>query len=307
MKATHLQYLLITAAKNEEEFLELTLQSVVNQTVRPVRWLVVSDGSTDRTDEIVARYAAQHDWIELYRMPERKTRDFSGKVLCFNTGYARIQQLPHDVVANLDADITFDPGYFEFLLDKLENDPQLGLVGTPFAENGVTYDYRFSSVEHVSGACQVFRRECFAAIGGYTPAKSGIDVIAVLSARMRGWRTRTFTERTSEHHRPMGSANHRNKIVVNFRLGQTQYCLGFHPLWQAMRAVYQMSRKPYIVAGAALLAGYFWALLRRVRRPVSPELVAFQRRDQMRRLRGFLGFKSRNDVLPDRPLNARTP
>ena len=299
-----LHYLLITAAKNEEDFIELTIQSVVKQTIRPVRWLVVSDGSTDRTDEIVAHYAAQHDWIELYRMPERKTRDFGGKVICFNTGYARIKSLPHDVIASLDADITFDPEYFEFLLGKLAGDPKLGLVGTPFAEDGQTYDFRFSSVDHVSGACQVFRRECFEQIGGYTQTKSGIDVIAVLSARMRGWRTRTFTEKHSDHHRPMGSANNRNKFVVNFKLGQTQYGLGFHPLWQTFRAVYQMARKPYITAGVALFAGYFWAMLRRAKRPVSDELVAFQRRDQMRRLRGFLRLGPREEAAPATKLDS---
>jgi biofilm PGA synthesis N-glycosyltransferase PgaC len=290
MKAPALKYLLITAARNEEAFIELTIQSVVSQTARPVRWLIVSDGSTDRTDEIVARYAAQHDWIELYRMPERKTRDFGGKVLCFNAGYARLKSQPHDVIASLDADITFEPDYFEFLLEKLAGDPRLGLVGTPFSEDGQTYDFRFSSVEHVSGACQVFRRECFEQIGGYTKAKSGIDVIAVLSARMKGWRTRTFTEKHSEHHRPMGSASHRNKLAVNFKLGQTQYGLGFHPLWQSFRAVYQMSRKPYVVAGGALFAGYFWAMLRRAKGPIGPELVMFQRQDQMHRLRKFLGL-----------------
>ena len=110
-----------------------------------------------------------------------QSRDFGGKAHCFNTGYARIAHLPHQVVASLDADITFERDYFEFLLDKLANDPSLGIVGTPFSENGQTYDYRFSSTHHVSGACQVFRRECFESIGGYVPARGGgIDVIAVL-------------------------------------------------------------------------------------------------------------------------------
>jgi glycosyltransferase involved in cell wall biosynthesis len=296
MKNSPLPYLLVTAARNEEVFIELTIQSVVSQTVRPVRWLIVSDGSTDRTDEIVARYAARHNWIQLYRMPERKTRDFGGKARCFNTGYKLIKDLPHDVIVSLDADITFDPDFFEFLLDKLALDPQLGLVGAPFSEDGVTYDYRYSSAEHVSGACQVFRRECFEAIGGYVESKGGgIDVIAVLTARMKGWRTHTFTEKTCEHHRPMGSANHRHKAMVNFKLGQRQYCLGFHPLWQTFRSIYQMTRKPYMIAGAALCAGYFWAMLRRVPRPISQELVDFQRRDQMRRLRSFLHLGSAGD------------
>jgi glycosyltransferase involved in cell wall biosynthesis len=308
MKARHLEYLVITPARNEQAFLELTIQSMTRQTILPVCWLIVSDGSTDRTDEIVLRHAAQHDWIELYRMPGRTTRDFGGKARCFNTGYEHIKHLPHQVIVSLDADITFQPDYFEYLLGKLELDPQLGLVGTPFSEDGMTYDYRYSSADHVSGACQVFRRECFAAIGGYVESKGGgIDVIAVLTARMKGWRTHTFLERSCKHHRPMGSANHRHKIVANYKLGQRQYCLGFHPLWQVFRSVYQMTRKPYITAGAALCAGYFWAMIRRVPRPVSPELVAFQHRDQMRRLRGFLRPGSATSLKEDTTTPVVTP
>jgi biofilm PGA synthesis N-glycosyltransferase PgaC len=288
MNTSPLSYLLVTAAKNEEAFIELTLQSVVSQTVRPVRWLIVSDGSTDRTDEIVTRYAAQHDWIELYRMPERTTRDFGGKARCFNAGYETIKHLPHDVIVSLDADITFDPGFFKFLLDQLALDPGLGIVGAPFSEDGLTYDYRYSSADHVSGACQVFRRECFEAVGGYVPVKGGgIDVIAVLTARAKGWRTRTFTEMSCQHHRPMGSAINGSKWAANFKLGRTGYRLGFHPVWQVFRSLYQMTRKPYIAGGSALFLGYCWAMIRREQRPISEDIVQFQQRDQMKRLRSF--------------------
>jgi glycosyltransferase involved in cell wall biosynthesis len=292
MSASGLQYLLITPAKNEEAFIELTIRSVVDQTVRPVCWLVVSDGSTDSTNEIVSRAAQQHDWIKLFRMPERTTRDFGGKAHCFNTGYARIAHLPHQVIASLDADITFERDYFEFLLDKLANDPSLGIVGTPFSENGRTYDYRFSSTDHVSGACQVFRRECFASIGGYVQSKGGgIDVIAVLTARMKGWRTRTFIEKYSVHHRPMGSANHRHKVIANFRFGQKSYRLGYHPVWQMFRSVYQMTKKPYVIGACADCLGYFWAMLSGGDRSVTPELRNFQRQEQMKRLAAF--FRAR--------------
>jgi biofilm PGA synthesis N-glycosyltransferase PgaC len=295
MDPKQLSYLLVTPARNEETFIELTIQSVVAQTVRPVRYLIVSDGSTDRTDEIAARYARQHDWIELLRLPERPTRDFAGKAGCFNAGYAYVRHLPHDIVVSLDADITFDADYFAFLLDKLAADPRLGLAGTPFSENGETYDYRFSSIEHVSGACQAFRRECFEAVGGYVPSRGGgIDVIAVLTARMKGWRTRTFTEKVCQHHRPMGSANHRRRIVADFKLGQRGYCLGFHPVWQVFRSVYQLTKRPYVAGGCALFAGYFWAMLRRMKRPMTPELIAFQRQDQMRRLRRFFRLGGRD-------------
>jgi glycosyltransferase involved in cell wall biosynthesis len=298
MSEAPLRYILITPARNEEAFLELTIRSVVAQTQRPVRWLIVSDGSTDRTDEIVRRHAAEHHWIELLQRAERETRDFAGKAHAFNEGYALVKHLPHDVVASLDADLTLEPGHFEFLLRKLDEHPRLGLTGTPFAEAGTTYDYRFSSLEHVSGACQVFRRECLEQIGGYTPCEGGgIDVIAVLTARMNGWQTRTFTEMTCQHHRPMGSASDRSPVVAAFKLGQRGYRLGFHPLWQVSRSAYQMSRKPYITAGAALCCGYFWAMARRTDRPLSPEQIAFQRRDQMLRLRSFVRRSGRR-ALP---------
>jgi len=306
MKTADLKYLLITAARNEEAFIELTIRAMVNQTVRPVRWIIVSDGSTDRTDEIVSRYAALHDWIELYRMPERKTRDFGGKARCFNTAYARAKHLDFDLVGNLDADLTFTEDYYAFLLRKFAEDPKLGVGGTPFSEDGQVYDYRFSSADHVSGAAQMFRRECFEQIGGYVPVKGGgIDVIAVLTARMNGWHTHTFADKACEHHRPMSSANYKHKFVANLKLGQRQYCLGFHPLWQIFRSIYQVSRKPYISGGIALFVGYFWAMARRVERPVKPELIAFQRRDQMKRLRGFLHIGRKNSA-PHREALPRT-
>jgi glycosyltransferase involved in cell wall biosynthesis len=292
MKSSRLRYVLITPARNEDAFIELTIQSVVSQTIHPTRWLVVSDGSTDRTNEIVARYARQHDWIELLEMPRRQGRDFGGKANSINAGYsslvARQPSLAFDVVGCLDADLSFEEDYFAFLLQKFADDPSLGLAGTPFSENGETYDYRFSSVDHVSGACQLFRRECFEAIGGYVPVKGGgIDVIAVLTARSKGWRTRTFTERVSHHHRLMGSAQQTRKILADFALGQKDYRLGFHPVWEVFRSLYQMTRRPYVVGGAALFTGYFYALLHRSQRSVSRDLLKFQQQDQLQRLRKF--------------------
>src|SRR5579862_8655734 len=199
-------YVLITPARNEAKFLELTLKSVVAQTVRPLRWVIVSDGSTDGTDELVSKYAAENPWIELVALPDRRERNFAGKVFAFNAGYARVKDIEYDVIASLDADISFDADYFAFLLEKLANDTALGLVGTPFQEgSNPTYDYRFVNIEHVSGACQVFRRKCFEDIGGYVPVKGGcIDHIAVVSSRMKGWKTRTYTEKVCHHHREMG-------------------------------------------------------------------------------------------------------
>ena len=283
------KYVVITPARNEAHFVELTLQSVVAQTVRPAKWVIVSDGSTDGTDEIVSKYSAQHPWIELLRMPERQERHFAGKVLAFNAGYARVKDVPYEVIVSLDGDISFDERYFEFLLSKLADDRSLGLAGTPFRDSqNETYDYRFVSIEHVSGACQVFRRECFEEIGGYVPVKGGgIDHIAVITARMKGWKTRAFPEKACTHHRDMGTAQ-RGSVMARFKFGMQDYALGGHPLWEFFRTFYQMTNRPFVFGGLMVGCGYFWAMVRRMPRPVSDELIAFRRHEQMQRLKNFV-------------------
>jgi len=282
-------YVLITPARDEAQFIELTIKSVVAQTVRPAKWVIVSDGSTDGTDEIVNKYAADHQWIELVRMPGRHERHFAAKVNAFNAGYARVKSLDYQVICSMDGDISIAEDHFSFLLHRLAEDPTLGLVGTPFKETArQAYDYRFVSTEHVSGACQVFRRECFEQIGGYVPVKGGgVDLIAVTTARMKGWKTRTFTEKLCLHHRKMGTAQN-GELSAWFKLGAKDYALGNHPLWESFRSLYQMTRKPFLIGGLLLLAGYVSASVRRVERPISGELVAFRRREQMQRLRKFL-------------------
>ncbi len=283
------RYILITPARNERDFIELTIKSVVAQSARPLKWVIVSDGSTDGTEEIVSRYATDHAWIELVRMPERSGRDFAGKVYAFNAGLERVKDLAYDVVGNLDADVSFEEDYFAFLLQKLAEDPKLGLVGTPFKDGaGFAYDYNYVSIEHVSGACQLFRRECFEEIGGFVPVKGGgVDVIAVITAQMKGWRTQTFTDKVILHHRPLGTAEH-GALIARFRAGAKDYALGNLLIWEISRSVYQLKNSPLVVGGLMLLAGYLWSMARRVKRPVSPELVQFRQREQMQRLKKLI-------------------
>jgi poly-beta-1,6-N-acetyl-D-glucosamine synthase len=280
-------YVLVTPARNEAEFIELTIKSVVAQTVRPLKWVIVSDGSTDGTDDIVRRYTANNPWIELVRTPERRERHFAGKVLAFNAGYARLANLNYEAIGSMDADISFDADYFAFLLEKLIADSRLGLVGTPFKDTSM-YDYRFVSIEHVSGACQLFRRRCFEEIGGYIPMRiGGVDHVAVITARMKGWKTRTFTERICLHHRKIGSAE-RGLLRAKFKDGTLDYLLGGHPMWEIFRTIYQMTKKPYVLGGLMVLSGYIDSAIRRAERPVSRDLIKFRRREQMQRLKRFL-------------------
>ncbi len=179
-----MNYVLITPARNEEDFIEMTIQSMIAQTRLPLKWIIVSDGSIDGTDDIVKKYLHVYPWMELVRTPERKERHFAGKVMAFNAGYEKVKNLNYDIIGNLDADLSFEKDYFEFLLSKFAENPKLGVAGTPFVEDGKHYDFRFASTDHVSGACQLFRKACFAQIGGYIPIKGGgIDWVAVTTAR----------------------------------------------------------------------------------------------------------------------------
>jgi glycosyltransferase involved in cell wall biosynthesis len=287
-----MKYVLVTPARNEEAFIEKTLQSVVSQTVLPLRWVIVNDGSTDNTGAIARRYAERHAWIEVVDRPVRKERSFAAKVHSFNAGYERVKQLDYDVIGNLDGDISFGNDHLQFLLERFAEDPRLGVAGTIFKEDG-GYSSDADSFEgqnHVSGQCQLFRRECFREIGGYVPHRAGgIDWIAVTTARMKGWKTRSHRERWFFHHRSLGTAE-RSKLASSFSYGEKDYYLGNHPLWQLFRVAYRMCKRPYLVDGLAVGLGYFWAAVRRTERPVSAELIRFHRAEELRKLRAI--FKS---------------
>ena len=284
-----MKYVLITPARNEERFIQKTLDSVVAQTMLPERWVIVDDGSTDRTPEIVERYAKRHSWIELIHRSHRPDRNFAGKAHAFNAGFERIRSFPFDVIGNLDSDISFERDYFEFLLGKFGECPGLGVAGTPMQEAKYhALKDSFYNEHDVFGACQLFRRECFQEVGGYTPIEwGGIDWIAVRTARLKGWQTRSFSEKFFYHHRPMG-ATESNTWKARFDYGRKDYFLGNHPLWQIFRVGFQMMKKPYLLGGLALLSGYFYSFASRMERPVAPELLKFHRQEQLARLKDLL-------------------
>ena len=286
-----MKYVLISPARNEEAFIRKTLDSVVTQTVLPVRWVIVDDGSTDQTAEIVESYARRHPWIELVRRVQDRDRNFTSKAHAVNTGLEHANSLQFEVLGNLDADVSFGPDYMEFLIQRFSEDPGLGVAGTPFTQDG-DYDSSRDSFEgenYVAGPCQLFRRECFQEIGGYVPNRAGgLDWIAVMTARMKGWKVRSFPEKRFHHHRTLGTAG-RGVLHALFSYGEKDYYLGGSPVWQLFRVAYRMAKKPVLLGGLALLSGYCWAALRRVKRAVSPELMRFHRREQMRKLKTILG------------------
>jgi poly-beta-1,6-N-acetyl-D-glucosamine synthase len=284
------KYVLITPARNEEKFIEKTMESVIHQTCLPLKWVIINDGSTDGTASRVEPFLAKYDWIELVNLPVRRERNFAAKVNAFNKGQELVKSLDYAIIGNLDSDVSLDTDHFEFLMNRFLEDPQLGVAGTVFREEG-GYNSGTHSLEgqfYVSGQCQMFRRECFKEIGGYFANKAGgIDWIAVTTARMIGWKTRSFREKSFFHHRQLGTAE-RSAFAASFSYGEKDYYLGGHPLWELFRVVFRMTKRPYLVEGVALGLGYGWAALRRLKRPISKELVAFHRREQMRKLRAIL-------------------
>lgn len=281
-----MKYALITSARNEESLITKTLESVVAQTQLPECWVIVDDGSTDGTAEVAARYAEKHSWITLIRNPRRQGRNFAAKANAVNAGFKLLENVSFDVIGNLDADVSFEPDFMEFLMRQFSGDPKLGVAGAPYIEG--TFDSARDSFEgenFVAGQVQLFRRACFEDIGGYAKSHAGgVDWIALMTARMRGWQARSFAEKRFVHHRLMSSAE-RGKLAAYFSYGQKDYYLGGSPLWEVFRIAFRAGKRPFIVGSFAMLCGYCQAALSGMERPVSAELMRFHRETQLKKLK----------------------
>ena len=300
---SRLKYVLVTPAKNEEAFIEMTIRSVIKQTVLPQKWAIVNDGSTDRTAEIVRRYSSEYEFIQLISIGECSTRNFASKVNAFNIGYRTIRHVKHAFLGNLDADISFQSNYFERILQKNLLDDRLGISG------GIIYDFcdgafrkQQSGLNSVAGAVQFFRKECFEEIGGYIPIKYGlIDAVAEVSARINGWKTHSFPELKVFHYR-LTSSQGRNKFSIALRQGELDYMFGVHPIFQFGRSVQRSLKKPIAIGTLLRLFKYWLCFLEKKSRPVSDEFVRYLRCEEKEKLKAFL-FRKKLDLRCSQYLN----
>lgn len=289
------RYVLITAAKNEEAYIESTIRSVISQTLLPKRWVIVSDGSTDHTDEIVRKYAVDHRFIDLLKVEGDEKRSVSSKVSAFSAGFNELEHLGFDFVGNLDADVTFGRSYYERLLHEFDRNPYLGVAGGIVVEivKGKCCESRSGSY-HVAGAFQLFRRRCYDQIGGYIALKTGgEDSFALIRARMKGWETRMLPELKVFHHRPEGDA-FGGAINARFRQGITDYNLGANLIFSLGKFVWRLTERPCLVGSLARLAGFLSCCICRDQREASPEIAEFYCEEQMRRLRAL--FKNAHSL-----------
>lgn len=294
-------YVLVTAAYNEAELIEDTIRSVIAQQCLPAKWVIVSDASTDETDAIVARYAAEHRFIQLHRISEDHPRDFTAQAYAINAGIAQLAGSDFEFIGNLDADITVAPSYFRQLLRKFHDDPRLGLAGGTVCEkcaDGVFRGRPDNSVTSVAHAVQLFRRACFQAVGGgYIPLPYGAsDTYAEVTARMKGWRVNSFPDLEVLHHRATGSAG--GMVRGCFRQGRMDFSLGTLPLFEIFKVLRRANVKPRVIGAATRLAGFLFSYCRNDRRAVPGEFVAFFRQEQTARLLNLFRIKSKGSIEP---------
>jgi poly-beta-1,6-N-acetyl-D-glucosamine synthase len=286
-------FVIITPAHNEEALLAQTAESIVAQTLRPQKWVVVNDASTDRTRDVAERYAREHDFIEVVNLERPAGRHFGNKVWAFNAGLKQVSELDYEFIGNLDADISCGPVYFQNLLQRFESEPKLGLAGGMVH---TTIDGKFVSQEvaldSVAGAVQLFRRECFEQIGGYRPMPlGGIDAAAEITARMHGWMTRTFPELPVREHRFTGSVT-ASPLTSRLKEGKRMHSLGYSPLFFLVRCLYRLRERPFLVGSCVALYGYLTNVVRGVPAAVTPEVVRFLRAEQHGKLKRLCGFKA---------------
>jgi glycosyltransferase involved in cell wall biosynthesis len=280
-------YIVITPVRNEEKYLQLTIDSMVAQTLRPQRWVIVDDGSKDDTGKIALAAAQAQPWVSVVQRPDRGFRQAGGGVMeAFYDGYRSLGEGAWRFLAKLDGDLSLSSAYFEQSLKRFELDPKLGIGGGTIcnAINGsLEVESRIDPAFHVRGATKIYRRECWEQIGGLVRAP-GWDTVDEVKANMLGWSTRTFSELKIEHHRAAGEAYGRwSNLIKN---GLANYIAGYHPLFMLLKSIRRSFERPYLVAGCGLWCGFVGGYIKRVPQVADKEVITYFRRQQMNRLKG---------------------
>jgi biofilm PGA synthesis N-glycosyltransferase PgaC len=257
-----LNYVVISPVKNEERFVEATLDSMARQTHRPLRWVIIDDGSTDSTPQIIERYVAANPFIRMVRLDTKAPRQPGGAVIrAFNHGLEHIADLQADAIIKLDCDLRFGPDYFAEIFKRMAANEKLGIVSGFYSEK---QGERWIAIEmpsyHAAGACKVIRWKCWREIGGFIAAK-GWDTVDEIRAMARGWTTTHFTDLEMQHLKPEGSGI--GQVRTNVMLGEIYRLTGGGSLFFLLKLIKRLATPPFVVGSAAMLWGYLRAILQR--------------------------------------------
>lgn len=257
------RYIIVSPVKDEERFVEFTLRSVTSQSLKPMLWIIVNDGSGDRTTDIVSRYADSHPFIRLVSNPCTGFRQTGSAVMrAFNFGFEFVKGKAYDFIVKLDCDLSFEPDYFEKLLQRCSGDTRLGIASGIYLEQDKAGAWKPVPMPayHAAGACKVIHHRCFEEIDGFIVG-AGWDTVDEIRAMTRGWKTMHFPDLKMKHHKPEGSGI--GAIKTGIMHGEIYYLTGGSKLFFLLKVIHRIGTKPYVSGALALLRGYFKAMLER--------------------------------------------
>jgi biofilm PGA synthesis N-glycosyltransferase PgaC len=268
----NVKYVIITPVRDEEKYIEATIEAVAGQTILPTEWVIVDDGSSDRTGDVIDRYAAKFPWISVVHRSNRGFRKSGGGVIeAFYEGYDALNCADWEFIAKLDGDLTFPAEYFEKCFEHFNNQPQLGVGGGDiYHDLGGVSKVEANPRFHVRGATKIYRRACWEAIGGLLRAP-GWDSIDEVKANMLGWKSYSFEELRVVHHRLTGSAD--GALRDRVKHGVACYISGYHPLFVAASCFRRLFQKPYLVGSAAMCCGFLKGYFTRIARVDDAPLI----------------------------------
>ncbi len=280
------RYVVVSPVKDEAAFIDATIHSMIVQTICPVAWVIVNDGSRDETEAIVRKYAQEYPWIRLVNRQATAVRKRGrGVVEAFYAGFETIHE-EYDFIVKLDGDLTFEPDYFEALLGEFNQDAQLGIAGGGLYEKPDGKSWVLYTVEdHVRGCTKIYRKSCFVAIGGLVPAM-GWDGIDEWKALYAGWKIKSFLEQKIYHYRFTGAATGYIKSFIE--QGGGAYRMGYHPIYMIARGIHCMGDRPYVIGGIAIIGAYFGAMIQRQEMLADTAVIHFIRQRQMKKLAGLI-------------------
>ena len=255
-------YVLVTPVRNEERTIEVTIKSVLAQTVLPREWVIVSDESTDQTDAIISRYAEEFAWLRLVQLKDRPSRNFASVVFATESGIKSLLTKNYTFLGLLDADVRLPHDYYAQILARFAKEPRLGLAG------GLVLDWvggkrirNRQNMQEIAGAVQFFRRDCFEALGGLIALpEGGWDAITCVRARMSGFSTASFPDLIVDHLKPRNAAEG-NLFRRYWQMGVRDYALASHPLFEVVKCSVRCLDFPPVIGSISRLMGYGWAVV----------------------------------------------